>query len=133
MMGALVGGHRVNLRLLERGDESLIRRVCYRCSPDTLYRRFLSPVLPPANALVQRLIDVDHRDRDALVAFDDHGIAGIARYAPAPGGNSYAVAIVVADDWQRKGLGRMLMRRGLPPSVVAELGRGRLTATVGHA
>lgn len=111
MTGTVVGGRKVNLRLLERGDESLIRRFYYRCSPVTVYRRFLLPVVPPADALVQRLIDVDHRDRDALVAFDDHGIAGIARYAAAPGGNSYEVAIVVADDWQRKGLGRMLMRR----------------------
>jgi GNAT superfamily N-acetyltransferase len=111
MTSAVVGGRRVSLRLLERDDESLIRRFYYRLSPDTVYRRFMAPVVPPADALVRRLTDVNHCDRDALVAFDEQGIAGIARYAVAPGGDIYDVAVVVADDWQRRGLGRMLMQR----------------------
>lgn len=111
MTSAVIGGRRVSLRLLERDDESLIRRFYYRLSPDTVYRRFMAPVVPPADALVRRLTDVNHCDRDALVAFDEQGIAGIARYAVATGGNACEVAVVVADDWQRRGLGRMLMRR----------------------
>lgn len=111
MTSAVVGGRRIGLRLLERDDESLIRRFYYRLSPDTVYRRFMGPVVPPADAVVRRLIDVDHCNRDALVAFDEQGIAGIARYAATPGRDVCDVAVVVADDWQRRGLGRMLMRR----------------------
>jgi GNAT superfamily N-acetyltransferase len=111
MTNAIVGGRRVRLKLLERGDGPLIRRFYYRLSPDTIYRRFMGPVIAPDDALLQRLTDVDHCDRDALVALDERGIAGIARYAAAPGRNAFDVAIVVADDWQRRGLGRMLMRR----------------------
>jgi GNAT superfamily N-acetyltransferase len=111
MSWVILGGRKIRFRLLERSDESLIRNFYYRLSPDSIYRRFMGPVVPPADALIQRLTNVDHCDRDALVALDERGIAGIARYAATPGRNSCEVAIVVADDWQRKGLGRMLMRR----------------------
>lgn len=98
------------LRLLEPQDERLIRRFYYRLSLDTIYRRFLSPVVPPADNIVHRLMNVDHCRREALIALDGRGIAGVARYAPF-GEDGVEVAIVVADDWQRKGLGTMLMRR----------------------
>ncbi len=111
MTKATVGGHCVRLRLLERADERLIRRFYYRLSPDTIYRRFLAPVVPPADTLVRRLTDVDHCRKEALVALDARGIAGIARYAASPNGSDYDVAVVVADDWQGRGLGRMLIRR----------------------
>jgi len=35
----------------------------------------------------------------------------VARYAVIPGGGVYDVAVVVADEWQGRGLGRLLMRR----------------------
>jgi quercetin dioxygenase-like cupin family protein len=69
------------------------------------------PVVPPADELMGRLIDLDHCDRDALIALDARGIAGVARYAALPGQSAYDVAVVVADDWQGKGLGRLLIRR----------------------
>jgi len=99
------------LRLLEPEDVNLIRRFYSRLSPETIYRRFMGPVLPPADDLCRRLTDIDHRDRDALIALDARGIAGVARYATFPGQGMYDVAVVVADDWQGKGLGRLLMRR----------------------
>ena len=105
-----IGGRRMTLRLLEPGDEPLIRRFYYRLSLDTIYRRFLSPVVPPADNLVRRLMNVDHCRREALIALDEEGIAGVARYAPF-GENGFEVAIVVADAWQRRGLGTTLMRR----------------------
>lgn len=110
MSTAVVGHERMVFRLLEPADESLIRRFYYRLSLDTIYRRFLSPVVPPADYLVRRLMNIDHCRREALIALDQDGIAGVARYAPF-GKNSFEVAIVVADDRQGLGLGTMLMRR----------------------
>ncbi|OLD46276.1 MAG: hypothetical protein AUI48_09380 [Chloroflexi bacterium 13_1_40CM_2_68_14] len=97
------------LRLLEPGDADLIRSFFWRLSSETIYRRFLSPIKPPANALVKRLVDVDHRDREALIALDERGIVGVARYGTA--GSIHEVAVVVADEWQGRGLGRLLLRR----------------------
>ena len=110
MTSTVVAGRRVWLRLLEPRDTNLIRLFYWRLSQETIYRRFLSPIKPPANALVKRLVDVDHHDRDALIALDERGIVGIARYAIAPDGN-HDVAVVVADDWQGRGLGTLLIRR----------------------
>jgi GNAT superfamily N-acetyltransferase len=111
MTSAVIGRQRIDLRLLEPEDANLIRRFYWRLSRDTIYRRFMGPVLPPADDLCRRLTDVDHRDRDALIALDARGIAGVARYAADAGRGTYDVAVVVADDWQGKGLGRLLMRR----------------------
>ena len=111
MTSAVIGGKRIALRLLEPDDSNLIRRFYWRLSQDSVYRRFMGPVVPPADALIRRLVDVDHRKRDALIALDARGIAGVARYAAFPGEDMYDVAVVVADDWQGKGLGRLLMRR----------------------
>ena len=109
MTSTTVGGRRVWLRLLEPGDANLIRLFYWRLSSETIYRRFLSPIKPPANALVKRLVDIDHQDREALIALDERGIVGVARYSTA--GASREVAIVVADEWQGRGLGRLLLRR----------------------
>jgi GNAT superfamily N-acetyltransferase len=111
MTSAVIDGKRIALRLLEPEDGNLIRRFYWRLSHDTIYRRFMGPVVPPADALISRLVDVDHRQRDALNALDDRGIAGVARYAAFPAEDTYDVAVVVADDWQGKGLGRLLIRR----------------------
>jgi GNAT superfamily N-acetyltransferase len=111
MTSACVAGQRIDLRLLERNDGDLIRSFYRRLSAETLYRRFMSPVVPPADALVRLLTDVDHCSREALIALDARGVAGIARYAAWHDRKMHDVAVVVADDWQRRGLGRLLMRR----------------------
>lgn len=118
MSSAVIGAERMVFRLLEPDDEGLIRRFYYRLSLDTIYRRFLSPVVPPADNIVTRLMNVDHCRREALIALDHDGIAGVARYAPF-GEDGFEVAIVVADAWQRQGLGSMLMRR------LGHIARGR--------
>jgi GNAT superfamily N-acetyltransferase len=111
MTSTVVAGRKLWLRLLERGDADLIRQFYGRLSRETIYRRFLSPITLPNDALVKRLVDIDHHDRDALIALDERGIAGIARYGADPSGKDHEVAVVVADDWQGRGLGSLLLRR----------------------
>jgi len=110
MTSTVVDGRRVWLRLLQRGDAELITRFFWRLSSETVYRRFFSPIRLPNETLLEKLVDVDHCDREALIALDDQGIVGVARYGTAPGG-SHDVAVVVADDWQGRGLGALLIRR----------------------
>ena len=110
MTSAVVDGRRVWLRLLQAGDADLITRFFWRLSSETVYRRFFSPIRLPNDTLLKKLVDVDHCDREALIALDDQGIVGVARYGTGHGG-SHDVAVVVADDWQGHGLGALLIRR----------------------
>jgi RimJ/RimL family protein N-acetyltransferase len=96
-------GH-VGLARLEKTDRSQLRRFFFRLSPETLYRRFHSPIVRPEQAQPERLLDIDHHDREAVVAVLDDEIVGVARYARLAGSDTAEVAVVVADGWQRQGL-----------------------------
>jgi GNAT superfamily N-acetyltransferase len=98
------------LARLEASDGELLRRFFYRLSPETLYRRFHSPITRPEQAHPQFLLNVDHFDREAVVAVVDGEIVGVARYVRPKEGAPAEVAVVVADDWHRQGIATRLMR-----------------------
>jgi RimJ/RimL family protein N-acetyltransferase len=102
MESAASGG--VVLARLEPSDGEALRRLFYRLSPESIYRRFHSPVVRPDQTQPARLLDVDHHDREAVVAVVDSEIVGVARYFRQPGAAVAEVAVVVADNWQRQGL-----------------------------
>ena len=110
MTSAVVDGRRLRLRLLQPGDAELLTHFFWRLSRETVYRRFFSPITLPNEPLLKRLVDVDHCDREALIALDDQGIVGVARYGTGPG-ESHDIAVVVADDWQGRGLGALILKR----------------------
>ena len=99
----------IGLALLEPGDGPALRRLFYRLSPQTLYRRFHSPVVRPEQTHPERLLDVDHHDREAVVAVVNDEIVGVARYVRTAGSDAAEIAIVVADDWQRQGLATRML------------------------
>lgn len=120
-------GH-VQLARLEPSDGEPLRRFFYRLSPETVYRRFLSPIARPEQAGPERLLDVDHRDREALVGVVDGEIVGVARFARWPGTDAAELAVVVADAWQRQGLAtRMLAALA---GVASSAGIRRFTLTM---
>jgi len=67
----------VGLARLESTDGTQLRRFFYRLSPETLYRRFHSPIARPEQAQPQRLLDLDHHDREAVVAVVGGEIVGV--------------------------------------------------------
>ena len=97
------------LARLDGSDGPRLRRFFYRLSPLTIYRRFHSPLARPEQAQPQRLLDIDHQDREAVVAVLDDEIIGVARYVRRPGSDSAEVAVVVADDWHRQGLATRML------------------------
>ena len=111
-MQTAAAGH-IKLARLERSDGAALLRLFYRLSPTTVYRRFHSPIVRPEQAHPERLLDIDHHDREAVVAVVDGEIVGVARYVRWKGTDRAELAVVVADDWQRQGLAtRMLSRLG---------------------
>ncbi len=61
------------------------------------------------------MVKVDFRHTMAFIAVvgegDAESIIGVARYADSPDGSGREFAIVVADQWQSKGVGKRIARR----------------------
>ena len=119
----------VATRPVQSDDEDRFRRLWPRLSPDTVYRRFHSPIHGLPRAAVQRLVRVDHDLREAVVADIGGEIVGVARYDRSRDDPSTAeFAVLVEDAWQGLGLGRQLLLE--LTQLAAERGVRTLTATV---
>src|SRR3954453_22374464 len=115
----------VAARPVRPDDEQRFERLWPRLSPDTVYRRFHSPLRTLPDETVHHLVDVDHGRREAVVATVGDEVVGVARYDRTPDDPSVAeVAVLVEDAWQGVGLGRQLI------SALADLARGRGVRTV---
>ena len=82
-------------------------------SARTAYQRLLSPRKLRAEELL-RMVRIDYDRELALIATTvvDGQVRqiGVARYAPEPDGTSCDFGIVIADAWQGRGLGEVLLR-----------------------
>lgn len=107
-------GTPVTIRLLRPEDRSLETDFLRGLSPRTRRARFLCDFRQPSDTLVDQLMDVDDDRRLAFIALADLGgelrEIGVSRYCAAGGGYGCECAVTVADDWQRRGLGVLLMR-----------------------
>jgi GNAT superfamily N-acetyltransferase len=119
------------LRAVRRSDAPLLADGFARLSVQSRWFRFLTakPQLTPAE--LTRFTDIDHHDHEAIGALnvlDGRGV-GIARYVRSKEDPQAAeVAVTVVDDWQRRGLGSVLMAH-LAVRAVDE-GIARFTALV---
>ncbi len=105
-------GRTVDVRPLEWCDRQLLAAAIRRLSDRSRYLRFASAKRRMTERELDRLVDVDHRDREALLAIDPltgRGVA-VARYIQVPGEPGVVeLAVTVADDWQGIGLGSALL------------------------
>ena len=89
-------------------------RLFARLSPESRLRRFLSPMPALSERDLTFLSDVGRGTHEAMAAVDpdDGSVAGIARYVEHHGRPGVAdVAVAVADEMQRCGIGSALMDR----------------------
>jgi GNAT superfamily N-acetyltransferase len=104
-------GSRIRLRQGHRSDKALLLRGFARLSPESRHRRFLGAMPKMSGETVRYLTEIDHHDHEAIAALDEEtgdGI-GIARYIRDPARPDVAeAAVTVIDDWQAKGVGRLL-------------------------
>ena len=125
---ALRDGSEVELRPLEADDRERLVRLFYRLSPESVYHRFLSPINEPIDAGLDRLVDLDHHDREAIAAVSGDEVVGVARYFRKRKAAIADLAVLIEDAWQGKGLGVVLIER------LQELARSRginaFTATI---
>ena len=110
----LPDGTRVILRPIREEDAEGFARAYTRLSEQSRTWRFLSVAEEISPGLLRYLTSVDQQSHVALVAVDtDSGeILGSARYVRIPGRcpATAELALEVVDGWQRRGLGRGLLK-----------------------
>jgi hypothetical protein len=102
---------RLRFRPISPDDHERLARLFARLTPESRYRRFLSPKrqLTPQEPVY--LTDIDHVTQEAIAAVDqrDGSIVGVGRYAQFADRVAVAdVAFMVADELQGMGIGTVL-------------------------
>lgn len=110
----------LEIRPIAPEDKEALAEGFARLTPQSRYRRFLSPRGKLSARELRYFTEVDHRDHEALVAVKpgtDEGV-GVARYVRSKEDPAEAeVAVAVIDEWQRQGVGTRLL------TALAERGR----------
>jgi len=110
-------GKTVTIRPIKPEDADLEQDFVRKLSPEAKYMRFMNTLRELTQAQLIRLTQIDY-DREMAFVADVEGEGeqagqdievGVCRYATNPDGESCEFAIVVADDWQGRGLARRLM------------------------
>jgi acetyltransferase len=109
----LPDGAEVLIRPIRPEDAELEKEFVKNLSQETKYFRFMNTLRELSDAMVARLTQIDY-DREmafiATVTNDGTEVElGVCRYAVNPDGESCEFAIVVADEWQHRGVARKLM------------------------
>jgi acetyltransferase len=109
----LPDGTRVLIRPIRPEDRQIEQEFVRNLSSESRYFRFMSAVNELSEGMLNRFTQVDYARELALIAVvtedcHEREIA-VARYVENPDSRSCEFAIVVADAWQHRRIGRTLM------------------------
>lgn len=108
------GGPPLLIRPLRPDDLERELRFIRALSQETLYQRMQYSARDVPAGAAERLLDLDYVNSMAIAAVQPGAgtdeIVGVSRYARIDATDRAECAIVVADDWQGRGLGTELMR-----------------------
>ncbi len=129
MDAALPDGTPVRIRALRPSDRDEFVAAFARLSERSRYTRFLTPIDHLSSAEVDYFLAIDHRTHEALVAThaETGERLGIGRYVSTPAApDSAELAFTVADAWQGRGVGGVLLDALV--ALARERGIARFTA-----
>ena len=116
-------GHAVTLRTLRPEDHDIEHAFVSGLSPETRHNRLLGGAVRVTREYIDRLLTVDLARDMALAAsvmLEGHEtLIGVARYVRDADGRACEFALVIADAWQGRGIGRRMMDK------LIEVARGR--------
>jgi RimJ/RimL family protein N-acetyltransferase len=108
----LDSGDILTIRAATPKDAEAVARFLEELSPDARRLRYHSPVPRVRWWMVEAVAAADHDVREALLAFLDGRIVGLAEWGRDPERPGRAhVGIVVDDDLRQRGIAKALMRR----------------------
>lgn len=106
-------GERVTLRPVAPEDAGIEQEFVRHLSDESKYYRFMDALRELTPATLVRFTQIDYAREMALLATIAEGTAerviGVARYAACADGETAEFALVVADAWQKHGVGRQMM------------------------
>jgi acyl-CoA hydrolase/RimJ/RimL family protein N-acetyltransferase len=107
-------GGQIMLRPARITDERPLQEFFYCLSDESVYKRFLAFKREHPHEEMQQLVDFDYEANLAIVACTlDHPeeIVGVIRYDVDPATKLADIAFTVADRWQGRGVGTLMMKR----------------------
>ena len=127
-MWPFAGGGEYTLRPIHPDDAQMLQDLMHHLSPESRYFRFVSSIIELPPTMLARFTLIDYDREMALVAVvkerkatgsataagevvETERIVGVSRYITNPDQSSCEFALVVADDYNGKGLGSRLMER----------------------
>ncbi|HEX7044699.1 MAG TPA: bifunctional acetate--CoA ligase family protein/GNAT family N-acetyltransferase [Burkholderiales bacterium] len=119
----LADGTDILLRPIRPEDADLEAAFVHNLSPQSKYMRFMQTLQELTPEMLVRFTQIDYDRELALVAITEQEgrevEVAVTRYSMNPDGESCEFALVVADAWQRKGIGSRLL------SVLMDAARAR--------
>ncbi|MEO8161361.1 MAG: GNAT family N-acetyltransferase [Arenimonas sp.] len=110
---SLRDGTPVAVRPLVDGDADAERAFIESLSEESKRFRFLGQIGHPSEEMIRRLTHVDSVRDVAFAAtaqVDGHeSLIGVSRYGASSDGGECEFAVTVRDDWQRRGVGTLLL------------------------
>lgn len=104
----------VRIRPIHVRDVDMERRFIEALSPESRRFRFLESMQSPSDALLKQLTAINHATDAAYVAVIGAGAEereiGVARFSATADAKDCEFAVTVSDEWQRQGLGTLLMQ-----------------------
>jgi len=109
----LPDGTDITIRPIRPEDAEIEQEFVRSLSEESRFFRFMTTIQELSPAMLARFTQIDYDREMALIAITKNIgrelQIGVARYAMNPDGESCEFAIVIADEWQRRGIGSRLM------------------------
>ncbi|RLF92698.1 acetyl-CoA hydrolase [Thermococci archaeon] len=101
------------LRPVRISDEPLLKEFFYSLSDQTIYKRFMSMRTDMPHERLQEFVVIDYSREMVILAVKQEGpkevVLGIGQYGIDEQNHTAEVAFVVRDDYQNKGIGKVLL------------------------
>jgi len=108
-------GQQVTIRPIRPEDRDIERAFVLGLSSNSKYLRFFSAIKDLSPRMLDRFTQVNYPQEMAFIATIPDGDSvreiGVARYVPGESSGTAEFAVVVADSWQGRGVGRELLRQ----------------------